>query len=54
MLGLRHAQAGARRWRQIWSDHKLKHLPAVEVAKLAAESLKTASHDNPAVEEKVA
>ena len=39
MLGLRHGQAGARKWRQIWSDHKLKHLPAREVAKIAADTL---------------
>jgi tRNA-dihydrouridine synthase A len=31
MLGLRHGQAGSRRWRQIWSDHRLKTLPAREV-----------------------
>jgi tRNA-dihydrouridine synthase A len=54
MLGLRHAQEGARRWRQIWSDHKLKHLPVAEVAKLAMDSLKTASHSSPGFEEKVA
>jgi tRNA-dihydrouridine synthase A len=54
MLGLRHAQAGARRWRQIWSDHKLKHLPVAEVAKLAMDSLKIASHSSPGFEEKVA
>lgn len=24
MLGLRHGQPGARRWRQVWSDHHLK------------------------------
>jgi tRNA-dihydrouridine synthase A len=24
MLGLRHGQPGARRWRQVWSDHRLK------------------------------
>ena len=29
MLGLRHGQPGARRWRQVWSDHRLKdHTPA--------------------------
>jgi tRNA-dihydrouridine synthase A len=28
MLGLRHGQRGARPWRQIWSDHRLKALPA--------------------------
>jgi len=27
MLGLRHSLRGARRWRQIWSDHHLKPLP---------------------------
>jgi len=39
MLGLRHGQPGARKWRQVWSDHKLKHLPAREVARLAASAL---------------
>ena len=31
MLGLRHGLAGSRRWRQVWSDHRLKGLPAREV-----------------------
>ncbi len=35
MLGLRHGLPGARRWRQIWSDHKLKMRPAHEVMALA-------------------
>ena len=35
MLGLRHGLAGSRRWRQVWSDHKLKHLPPHEVMALA-------------------
>ncbi len=35
MLGLRHGLRGARRWRQIWSDHKLKELPVRQVAALA-------------------
>jgi len=35
MLGLRHGQPGARRWRQVWSDHRLKHIPAREVFALA-------------------
>ncbi|MFH7043805.1 tRNA dihydrouridine(20/20a) synthase DusA [Paucibacter sp. JuS9] len=34
-LGLWNSEAGARRWRQIWSDHKMKALPAREVAALA-------------------
>ena len=28
MLGLRHGEPGARRWRQVWSDHRLKGEPA--------------------------
>lgn len=35
MLGLRHGLPGARRWRQVWSDHKLKNLPPQEVMALA-------------------
>jgi tRNA-dihydrouridine synthase A len=35
MLGLRHGLPGARRWRQVWSDHKLKTLDAREVMALA-------------------
>ncbi len=35
MLGLRHGLPGARRWRQVWSDHRMKTLPAREVAALA-------------------
>ena len=31
MLGLWNGTPGARRWRQVWSDHKLKALPAAEV-----------------------
>lgn len=31
MLGLRHGLPGARRWRQVWSDHRLKGLTAREV-----------------------
>ncbi|MDB5893536.1 MAG: tRNA dihydrouridine(20/20a) synthase DusA [Rhodoferax sp.] len=35
MLGLRHGLPGARRWRQVWSDHRLKTLPPREVMRLA-------------------
>jgi tRNA-dihydrouridine synthase A len=31
MLGLRHGLPGARRWRQVWSDHRLKQRPPREV-----------------------
>ena len=32
MLGLHHGRRGARLWRQVWSDHKRKPLPAADVA----------------------
>lgn len=35
MLGLRHGLPGARRWRQVWSDHKLKTLHPCAVMRLA-------------------
>ena len=40
MLGLRHGLRGARRWRQIWSDHHLKPLPAREVWAMAQEAVR--------------
>ncbi|TXT36714.1 MAG: tRNA-dihydrouridine synthase A, partial [Comamonadaceae bacterium] len=35
MLGLRHGLPGSRRWRQVWSDHKLKTCPPEQVMALA-------------------
>jgi len=35
MLGLYNGLPGARRWRQVWSDHTLKGLPPAEVMALA-------------------
>ena len=35
MLGLRHGLAGSRRWRQVWSDHRLKGQHPHEVMALA-------------------
>ena len=35
MLGLRQGMPGARHWRRVWSDHRLKHLPPHEVMQLA-------------------
>ena len=32
MLGLWHGQPGARRWRQVWSDHHLKDRSPREVS----------------------
>ena len=37
MLGLRHGMPGARRWRQVWSDHKLKDVAPHQVMMLAHE-----------------
>ncbi|MNK38486.1 putative tRNA-dihydrouridine synthase [compost metagenome] len=37
MLGLRNGLPGARRWRQVWSDHRLKTRPPHEVMALAHE-----------------
>ena len=38
MLGLRNGLPGARRWRQVWSDHRLKHADPAEVSRLARQS----------------
>ena len=35
MMGLYNGLPGARRWRQVWSDHRVKDLPAHEVMALA-------------------
>ena len=35
MLGLRHGLPGARRWRQVWSDHRLKAHDPRDVMALA-------------------
>ena len=39
MLGLRHGLPGARRWRQVWSDHRLKGDDPREVMRLAHQPL---------------
>ena len=43
MLGLRHGLPGARRWRQVWSDHTRKGLPPREVMALAHEKSRVAA-----------
>jgi tRNA-dihydrouridine synthase A len=42
MMGLWNGVPGARRWRQVWSDHRLKGLPPREVHLLAQQALETA------------
>jgi tRNA-dihydrouridine synthase A len=49
MLGLWNGTPGARRWRQVWSDHRLKALPAGEVARLA-EAARVQRHEAEALE----
>lgn len=43
MLGLRHGLPGSRRWRQVWSDHKLKSLHPRDVMALAHETVQEAA-----------
>lgn len=43
MLGLRHGQPGARHWRQVWSDPRLKGQPPAAVHRLAQEALRRAA-----------
>ena len=44
MLGLRHGLPGARRWRQVWSDHKLKGEHPREVMQRAHAQLECAPY----------
>ena len=39
ILGLRHGEPGARRWRQVWSDHRLKQEAPRSVSRLARQAL---------------
>lgn len=43
MLGLRNGLPGARRWRQVWSDHKLRDLDAHDVMALAHDAVARAA-----------
>jgi tRNA-dihydrouridine synthase A len=45
MMGLYHGLPGARRWRQVWSDHQLKGEPPHAVMRLAHEALPTSEQD---------
>ncbi|HEY1392789.1 MAG TPA: hypothetical protein VFV25_05410, partial [Methylibium sp.] len=42
IMGLWNGLAGARRWRQVWSDHRLKALAPREVSQRAQAQLQTA------------
>jgi len=43
MLGLRNGLPGARRWRQVWSDHRLKDLHPRDVMALAHDTVAKAA-----------
>jgi tRNA-dihydrouridine synthase A len=43
MLGLWNGQPGARKWRQVWSDHKLRDSDPRDVMALAGEALARAA-----------
>ena len=43
MLGLRHGLAGSRRWRQVWSDHRLKDMHPRDVMVLAQNDMREAA-----------
>jgi tRNA-dihydrouridine synthase A len=45
MMGLWNGMPGARRWRQAWSDHRLKSAPPAEVHQQASEALAPALAD---------
>jgi len=45
MLGLRHGLPGARRWRQVWSDHRLRDLDPHRVMQKAHELSDHFAHD---------
>ena len=47
MLGLRHGLRGARRWRQVWSDHHLKDTPPRAVMALARAAAQAAAEAPP-------
>jgi len=40
MMGLRLGEPGARRWRQVWSDHRWRALPPIEVMQRAHAAMK--------------
>jgi tRNA-dihydrouridine synthase A len=47
MLGLWNGTPGARRWRQVWSNHRLKAQPAAQVARLAEAARLREVHASP-------
>ena len=50
MLGLWNGTPGARKWRQVWSNHRLKDRPPAEVARLADAARCREIHDAEALD----
>jgi len=48
MLGLRNGQPGARRWRQVWSDARLKGEAPATVSRIARQALGSTAATDPA------
>lgn len=46
MLGLRNGLPGARKWRQVWSDHRLKSQSPAQVSAQARDACSTKSRDS--------
>ena len=49
MMGLMHGLPGARRWRQVWSDHKLKDTAPTSVMQQARQAMSVRSAEAEAV-----
>ena len=47
ILGLRNGQPGARRWRQVWSDARLKGEAPATVSRLARQALGSTAATDP-------
>jgi tRNA-dihydrouridine synthase A len=45
MMGLYHGLPGARRWRQIWSDHRLKDVAPAQVMRHARQAMRESTTD---------
>ena len=49
MMGLMHGLPGARRWRQVWSDHKLKDVAPAHVMRQARQAMRTLGNETDAL-----
>ena len=49
MMGLMHGLPGARRWRQVWSDHTLRDVAPVRVMQQARQTMLARSNETEAL-----